>query len=234
MLAEIGALVATKSDVNKDFRARVLEENLLGKATASARASSYRNLSSLYGLSNSPALTQVFFELAREDPQSQPLLSLLIALARDPLLRDTAQIVADAPFGQTVKWPALADAINAAHAGRFSEKMLRSLAQNCASTWTQTGHLEGRYEKKRSRVQAAATVAALAALIATLCGFSGPAILSSAWFRILDLKPDAALDALRSAEARGLARVRAAGGVIEISVRQQMATTLGIPELEHL
>jgi hypothetical protein len=59
-------------------------------------------------------------------------------------------------------------------------------------------------------------------------------MLSSAWFRVLDLSPDNALDVLRSAEAQGLARVRAAGDVIEISVRQQLATTLRVPELEHV
>lgn len=79
-----------------------------------------------------------------------------------------------------------------------------------------------------------ASVAAFAALIATVCGFSGPAILSSAWFQVLDLNPESAIDALRSAKARGMARVRAAGDVIEISVRQQMAATLGVPELEHV
>jgi hypothetical protein len=59
-------------------------------------------------------------------------------------------------------------------------------------------------------------------------------MLSSAWFRVLDLSPDNALDVLRCAEAQGLARIRAAGDVIEISVRQQLATTLRVPELEHV
>ncbi|MER9746153.1 hypothetical protein [Mesorhizobium sp. M0140] len=234
MLSEIGALVSASSAAGADFRGKILGENVLGKATASGRLSIYRNLSSLYGLSNVPAITKAFFELAKGDAQSRPLLALLVALARDPLLRDTAQPVVEALVGELVQWPVLANAVTRAHSGRFSEKMLRSLAQNCASTWTQTGHLEGRYDKKRRKVHATAPVAALAALIATVCGFSGPAMLSSAWFKILDLDPNAALDMLRSAEARGLARVRAAGDVIEISVRQQLAATLGVPDLEHV
>jgi hypothetical protein len=136
-------------------------------------------------------------------------------------------------MGVPVPWPSFAARFNALHPGRFSEKMVRSLSQNCASTWTQTGHLVGRL-KQRRKVHPSASATALATLIATVCGFSGPAMLSSAWFRILDLNPDGAIDALRSAEAHGLARVRAAGDVIEISVRQQLAATLGIPELEHV
>jgi hypothetical protein len=52
--------------------------------------------------------------------------------------------------------------------------------------------------------------------------------------RALDLTPEQALDELRRAEALGLARVRSAGEVTEISVRHQMAMTLGVPDLEHV
>jgi hypothetical protein len=233
MLADIGELLRAGVTEAADFRSTVLDENLLGKATSSARESVFRNLSSLYGLSTVPLLTKVFLRFAKNDSEGQQLLALLIALSRDPLLRDSAQTIADTAVGMPVQWPSFAARFNALHPGRFSEKMVRSLSQNCASTWTQTGHLEGN-KKRRRKVHPSAAAVALAALIATVCGFSGPAILSSGWFRILDLNPDTAMDALRSAEAHGFARVRAAGDVIEISVRQQLATTLGIPELEHV
>ena len=218
MVAEFARLLESGAAADFDFRAAILEDNLLGKATASGRASVFRNLSSLYGLADAPPLNQALFALARENHDGRTLLALLVALARDPLLRQPAQTVAEATVGQSVHWSDLAAAISATNPGRFSEKMLRSLAQNCASTWTQTGHLQGKVAKTRQRISASAPVVAFAALIATVCGFSGPAILSSAWFKILDLSPDAALDALRAAEARGLARVRAAGDMIEISV----------------
>lgn len=233
MSSEIGDLLRAGATEETDFRARVLDENVLGKATASGRESVFRNLSSLYGLSTVPPLTKAFLRLTKVDGQGPQLLALLVALSRDPLLRDSARPVVEVPVGTSVQWPTFAGTFNARHPGRFSEKMVRSLSQNCASTWTQTGHLEGK-GKRRRRVHTSAPAAAFAALIATICGFSGPAMLSSAWFRVLDLSPDNALDVLRSAEAQGLARVRAAGDVIEISVRQQLATTLRVPELEHV
>ena len=112
--------------------------------------------------------------------------------------------------------------------------MLRSLAQNCASTWTQSGHLEGAIKKIRLRVTPTPVSVALAALLAIVSGFGGPAILSSIWMKVLDLSPDRALDDLRRAEAVGLARVRSAGDVIEISVRQPMAAILGVHDLEQI
>jgi hypothetical protein len=233
MLAEIGHLIGDGATGESDFRTKILKDNVLGKATASARESVFRNLSSLYGLSTVPPLSRAFFRLANLDVRSQALLALMIALARDPLLRISAGTVIPAQVGAPVQWPNFAERFNELFPDRFSEKMVRSLSQNCASTWTQTGHLEGK-RKQRRTVAPSPTAAALAALIATVCGFSGPAIVSSAWFQVLDLSPERALDALRSAEARGMARVRAAGDVIEISIRNQMAATLGVPELEHV
>lgn len=233
MYSELNDLLHGGTTENADFRSKVLDENILGKATASSRESVFRNLSSLYGLATIPPLTKAFFRLVKHGNANHPILALLVALARDPLLRETAIVVVDAPVGASVQWVRFAERFNTLYPGRFSEKMVRSLSQNCSSTWTQTGHLRG-MKKNRMKVHSSSSAAAFAALIATVCGFSGPSILSSAWFRVLDLYPGEALDALRSAESHGLARVRAAGDVVEISVRQQMAATLGVPELEHV
>ena len=159
-------------------------------------------------------------------------MALLVALARDPLLRDTAPTVIEGPVGGALQRPVFEAALREKHAERFSPNTLRTLAQNCASTWTQSGHLRGPSKKVRERITPAPQAVTLAALLATICGFGGPAILSSAWIRVLDLTPDQALDCLRRAEGLGLARVRIAGDITEISIRRQMATTLKVPELE--
>jgi hypothetical protein len=59
----------------------------------------------------------------------------------------------------------------------------------------------------------------------------GPALLDSYWLKVLDAEHDRALELLRQAEGHGLARVRSVGDVIEVSVRQSMATSLRIPDL---
>ena len=51
---------------------------------------------------------------------------------------------------------------------------------------------------------------------------------------VLDLSADRALDLLRQAEGLGLVRVRSAGDVIEISVRQPIALALGVAQIEHV
>jgi hypothetical protein len=109
--------------------------------------------------------------------------------------------------------------------------MLKSLAQNCASTWTQAGHLVGRVRKRRIPTIATPEATAYAALLGALAGFGGPALLASPWMEALDRSEPELLNLLRSAEGAGLLRLRAAGGVIEINVRRIMAENLGVLEL---
>ncbi|WP_095085243.1 hypothetical protein [Mesorhizobium sophorae] len=234
MFQEIDAVLASGFTDLADIKRSVIEENILGKATANNRALTYRHLVSLYAVSHGVPLFQALAALWKVDAPGRRLLALLAALARDPLLRDTVPPILGATIGEPLPRELFEAALLKANPERFSDKMLRSLAQNCASTWTQSRHLEGKVRKIRRRVTASPQVAAFAALLATVSGFGGPAILNSLWMRVLDLSPDRALDLLRQAEGQGLVRVRSAGDVTEISVRQPMAIALGIGQLEHV
>ena len=234
MFRELEALICSGASTAEEFRTTAIDENAMGKATSNTRRLTFGHLASLYGLLDQPPLTITLLKMWPGDMQGRRLRALLVALARDPLLRETAPAITSGSVGQSLRYPWLQDALLAAFPERFSEKMLRSLAQNCASTWTQCGHLKGAVKKLRQRVTPTPETVAFAALIATASGFGGPAILSSGWMKVLDLGPEQALDALRRAEAIGLARVRSAGDVTEISVRQPMAGALGVPELEHV
>ena len=234
MFHELEALMETGAVTPEELRLAAIEENAIGKATSNTRRLTYRHLASLYGLVDQPPLTKALMRMWKRDVQGRRLQALLVALARDPLLRGTGSVIMTGSVGQSLQWPLFGQAFVEAYPERFSEKMLRSLAQNCASSWTQSGHLKGAIKKIRQRVTPTPPTVAFAALIATASGFGGPSILSSGWMRVLDLAPEQALDALRRAEAIGLARVRSAGDVTEISVRQPMAAALGVPELEHV
>ena len=234
MFRELEALISTGASLPEEFRTAAIDENAIGKATNSTRRLTFKHLASLYGLLDQPPLTKALLKMWPSDLHGRRLQALLVALARDPLLRETAPAIILGSVGQSVQYPWLRDALLAAFPERFSEKTLRSLAQNCASSWTQSGHLKGAVKKLRQRVMPTPSTVAFAALIATASGFGGPAILSSSWMRILDLGPEQALDGLRRAQAIGLARVRSAGDVTEISVRQPMASGLGVPDLEHI
>ena len=234
MLQELEGLLATGRETGDDLKLAAIEENALGKATANTRRLTFGHMSSLYGLVDQPQMTRVFLKLWRSDCEGHGILALLISLARDPMLRETVHVVLGGAIGQNLQRPLFEEALSSAFPNRFSEKMIRSMAQNCAATWTQSGHLKGSVKKVRQRALSTPSAVAFAALLATVAGFGGPAILGSIWMRVLDLSPDQALDQLRRAEAIGLARVRSAGEVTEISIRQPIGAALGVLELEHV
>lgn len=234
MLVELNSILESRRLLSSELRRAAIEDNILNKSTVNSRRLTFGHLNSLYGLTEQSALTRVLFSLWQFDPASRPLSALLTSLSRDPMLRSTAEVALSAAVGERTERASFESALLDAHPDRFSEKMIRSMAQNCAASWTQSGHLTGRAKKYRSRVIPTPAAAAFAALIATVAGFGGPSLLDSVWMRVLDLSPEQALDQLRRAEAMGLAKVRSAGDVTEISIRQSMASTLGVQELEHV
>jgi hypothetical protein len=75
------------------------------------------------------------------------------------------------------------------------------------------------------------SVAAYAALIASVCGFPGARLVECRWLNVLDRPAEDRLALLGQAEGLGLARVRSAGDVLEIDVRSPMANTLRVQEI---
>jgi hypothetical protein len=234
MLAELTAILDTLP--NGDSTAveqAVVVENLLGKPTGTARRLTLSRLNTLYGILTPRPIQTVALRLWPRGPAGRPLLALLCALAREPLLRQSAGPILGAPPGASVRWPDLAAAIGRKYPDRYSPKMLKSLAQNCISSWTQSGHLRGRVNKHRRLTEPSAEAAAFAGLLGTLAGFGGPTLLQSPWMRVLDRRESDLLSLLRRAEAAGLARVKVGGGVVQIDVRRPMAQILEVAELAY-
>jgi hypothetical protein len=223
MLSELEVLLSAAEQRGMPAAVVAVEkENLLGKASGAAGRSALANLNKLYSVKRPPPIVRALIRSWPMDVAARPLIAMLCALARDPLFRDTASAVIQAAPGEQVRWPALASAIELKHPGRFSPAMLKTLAQNCASSWTQSGHLAGAKSKSRRHVQATPEAAAFAALIAQAAGFGGPAILSSPWMAVLDASGDEQLGLLRRAQGRGLVRVRHAGAVFELMISPEL------------
>ena len=232
MLAELRAVMgAVAAPQPTEVERAVITDNILAKPTGTARRLALARLITLYGVTKPLPVQTVALRLWRRSQPGRPLLALLCALAREPLLRTTAAVVLAAPIGAAVRWPDLAAALTVEYPSRYSPKMLKSLAQNCASSWTQSGHLRGKVAKRRSLAEPSPEAAAYAALLGELAGFGGPALLRSPWMAVLDRPESDLMSLLRRAESVGLARVRAGGGVIQISARRPMADILGVPEL---
>lgn len=100
MLDELSHLLhAVPGEASRaDYAVAVMEGNCLRKRTAATRKLSLQRLTELYGLNGQIILFRVLRDLWGQHQTSRPLLALLLALARDPLLRATARAVVGTPI----------------------------------------------------------------------------------------------------------------------------------------
>jgi hypothetical protein len=218
MLAELSdLLIAIPRDAPRaDYATAIIDDNALGKQTASTRRLTNQRLGELYGLDPRIPMFRVLRRLWDLDQTGRPLLALLTAIARDPLLRATVPAVVDLVAGQELGRAALTSAIRVQAEHRLNDSVLDKVARNAASSWTQSGHLKGRLQKIRQRVPSTPAAAAFALWLGQLQGLVGDSLLQSGWSRVLDQSQAGVLELALRAKQLQLIHVRAGGSVVEI------------------
>lgn len=220
MVSSLQALldVIPEDGMPDDYRSAVMEENVLGKETVRAREWAFRQLRRFYGLNPQLLLFRALRDLWTDDPVGQPVLAMLCALARDPVLRSTAKLVLSAEAGRPVTPADFASAIEDAFPGAYGTKTLRTAAGNVASSWHQAGHLEKASRTEKVRAQATATPAdlAYALLLGHMEGHSGQALFDTLWVQILDQPTSRLNDLALTASQRALIDFKNAGGIVEV------------------
>ena len=195
----------------------VTRDNCLGKRTAATRQLSLQRLTELYGLDGRLLLFRALRDLWGRFESSRPLLSLLMALARDPLLRATARAVIATPFGHEFGRQAMKDDLAAAVEHRLNDATLDKVVRNASSSWTQSGHLKGRSRKTRHRVEASPAVAAYALLLGFAVGRRGRLLFETPWVAILDAYPGTLLDLAVDAGRLELMEFKHSGQIVDVS-----------------
>lgn len=220
MFAELEVLLdAVPAGAEHDDYVRAIrDDNVLAKRTVATREHTSQRLSELYALD--PRVT-VFRILRRmwegESERGRPLLALLCALTRDPLLRTTACPVLDLDPGEEFPRPVLASVIREAVGTRMKESTVEKVVRNVASTWTQAGHLEGRVFKRRKHVVPTPLSMAYALALGFVLGQRGTRLLKTFWTRTLDASEETALSLALEAKRLGVIDVKHAGEVTEVN-----------------
>ncbi|WP_354168410.1 MULTISPECIES: hypothetical protein [unclassified Bradyrhizobium] len=217
MLGEL-ALLCSSGAFPEDIKKAVIEENALGKSTASGRSLSLQRLTELYCFDNSVPIFRIFSALCRRDPTALPQLALLMAIARDPLLRASARPVLGLASGSQLMRDVQRNAIASVVGDRMNEAVLDKVVRNASSSWTKTGHLVGRTLKRRAHVRANQTAFAFALWLAHKAGFGGAELFDNGWIAALDLEPTAARAQAERAHAAGLINFRKIGDAVELDL----------------
>lgn len=220
MLDELSVLLRVGSPWAKraEYRTLIVEDNCLGKRTVATRKLSDQRLSELYALDAGVLLFRVMRQLWLADERGRPLLALLLAMARDPLLRITAPPVLRLRPGEELGRQALTDALNRGTGSRFNEAVLDKIVRNAASSWTQSGHLEGRGRKARRVVSPTPAVVTFALLLGYALGARGAVLFDSLWAKVLDTSTDELISLAMDAKRIGYLDLKVSGGVVEVSL----------------
>lgn len=229
MLKELTALLARVPNgaAKGDYRAAVVSDNALMKPSASTRAKTYAYLRDRFALDPEIPLFNVLRFLWERDEPGQPLLALLVAAFRDPVLRSSFPAMISLDIDGHLSSDEFARIVGAAFPGKLSEKSLDAVGERLTSTYRQSGHLRGKRDCVRQRVTPTPGSATMALLLASLEGAGGMALLDTEWVRILDAPGELLLAEARAAASRGWLEMRQAGDVLEITFRQLLAATTG-------
>ena len=198
-----------------DFKRAIIDDNILEKPTLSSRKKSLRHLRELYGLDPSKALFRVLWQLGHADLDSLPQLCLVCAYARDPLLRQSFELIRALRPGETLERAVMEQHLERSFPSRFSPAMKKSMAQNVNTTWTHGGHLEGRAHKTRRLPESQPISAAYAMFAGYLAGLRGEALLDSVYGSLVSSNRSQLQSALILASAKGLLTFKQAAGIVE-------------------
>lgn len=218
MLADLARLLEAvpASAGASQLQAAVVDDNVVGRNTLSGRKRCYRYLRELYALDPSLMVFRALRDLWDADVEARPLLALLAALARDPLLRATASVILEVPIGAQVTSGDLGAAVQVAYPDSYNDAVAAKIGRNVASSWTQAGHLVGRSKKSRAHIECRPAAVTYALLIGHMEGRRGGMLFDTLWCRVLDCSEDALMEQAIRASQRGFLEMKHGGGVTEV------------------
>lgn len=219
MLAEITELFhdAGVEAIAAQYQEDIELFNVLHKPTEKARKLTWRHLVDLYGMDITIPLFRTFRRLWESDESARPMLACQMALARDPLLRLSQDKILSLVPDQWLPREDMEQALNEQCPDRFSQAMLKSLAQNVNGTWTNAGFLKGRIKKHRAKPDVRPVNVVFALFLGYLQGATGNRLFTSEWVRLLCCRQERLLELARQASFSGNINFKHSSEVVEVT-----------------
>src|SRR5271157_5221550 len=222
MLEELQTVLANcRPDASRqDYLVAIRDDNCLGKRSAVARKADSQHLSQLYALDANVLLFRIMRRCWYAGRNGQALLAMLLGLARDPILRETAPAVLRLQPGEVLDRQQMTDALSESIGMRLKESTLGTIVRNAASSWSQSGHLKGHSRKVRQRIAPAPVTTAFALVLGYLTGTRGATLFETLWAQVLDAPASELIHLAVDARRLGFLDIRQSGGVIDVAFPQ--------------
>nr|WP_102260246.1 hypothetical protein [Enterovibrio norvegicus] len=219
MIEELQHLLFSRDESasKDDFEDDIVNFNILHKPTEKSRQLTYRHLVDLYALDKQVLLFQVLRKWWEKHEESQPILALQLAVARDPLLRASAEIVLQLEPGEHLARATMEAFLAKDDPERFSAASLKSFAQNINGTWTQAAYLSGKAKKYREIPEVSYVNVAYALFLSHCHGLSGQRLFDSFWCRMLAQDKERLFELAHRASLRGMINFKQASEIVEVT-----------------
>jgi hypothetical protein len=216
MFAELEKVMDYSIDSNNYFES--LGHNITGKKSSSGVEKTATYLKLLYGFDMNNWLFVAFkYFWKNAESSDKPLLAFVYAVNHDDLLAESIQVLLDIKPGEKASIELFDDYIEKCHPNQYSPNTRRSMAQNIASSWKQTGFIEGKVKNIRRQPEISFNVAGFSFLIAYLNGDRGDFIWNSTGVKALLLNESKLRDLAIECARRDLMQYQYAGNVTVIS-----------------
>ncbi len=199
-----------------DYQTAIEVDNCLGKRSGQTRKLTYRHLVDLYSLDPKNTLFRALLFFWDRDDAGHPLIALLCAYSRDPILRLSVPLVLKYPDGATLSRQELEDYIEDKYPGRFSKATMQSTVRNITSTLTKSGHLKGRSAKIRVQANPTPEAVAYALFIGYLHGVRGESLFDTEFTKLLDCSTIRAIELAEEAARKAWIVFKKVGNVMEL------------------
>ena len=227
MLSDVRTLFNScpTSSTLDEYAQSIIDDNVLLKNSGASRKEAFLRLKRLYGLDNSIFLFKIFRQLWSQETLTQPVLLMLYAISRDPILRSSVDLVINTLEGGELIAPDFEKEVENSFLDQFTKSTLASIGRNIASSWTQSGHFQGRSKKVRTFVESYPISVAFALFLGYLCGIRGEKLFHTNWVKILDAHVFELHSKSQVASQQGWLEYRQTGNITDITFNHFMNGT---------
>ncbi len=192
-------------------------DNVAGKLSRGNQNHTNRLLKKLYGFDPSDPFFRSFIYFWENSNEGQlPAVTLIMAFRSDILLAESIDPVINTPIGHKVSVDLLEKNIVQLHPDQYSTATLRSLAQNIASSWKQTGFILGKVKNIRVQPEIDYRTVAFSLLMGYLEGLRGEFLMGSKYIRALGLPDTKVRELIAEAAKRDILQYQYSGHVTTI------------------